>query len=194
MLLSSIKKRYLTPLKLLNRLIIMNTEILSVVNENDQVIDAQPRNQIHALGLRHRAVHILVFNQQRQLFLQKRSMRKDLNQGLWDTSAAGHVDQGEGYTSSAIRETQEELGIDIKNSIDFLFKISASKALGMEFIQVYQCIHNGPFVLNIDEIDKGGWFSAQSITDRVNNDDPTITETFKTIWLHYITHAQKRSK
>jgi isopentenyldiphosphate isomerase len=169
----------------------MNTEILSVVNEDDQIIDVRPRQQIHALGLRHRAVHILVFNQQGQLFLQKRSMNKDLNKGLWDTSAAGHVDKGEDYTTSAIRETEEELGIDIKNNITFLFKLSASKALGMEFIQVYQCLHNGPFVLNVDEIDEGAWFSASSISDRVNKDDPTLTETFKIIWQQY--YAQKRS-
>lgn len=164
----------------------MNTEILSVVNEDDQVIDALPRNQIHAQGLRHRAVHILVFNQQEQLFLQKRSTKKDLNKGLWDTSAAGHVDQGEEYTFSAIRETQEELGIDIQNKIDFLFKLSACKSLGMEFIQVYLCHHDGPFRLNADEIDEGAWFSVQSISDRVNQGDPSLTETFKTIWQHYL--------
>lgn len=169
----------------------MNTEILSVVNEDDQVIAALPRDQIHAKGLRHRAVHVLVFNQQRQLFLQKRSLKKDLNKGLWDTSAAGHVDQGEGYTPSAIRETQEELGIDITNSIEFLFKLSASQLLGMEFIHVYQCCHNGPFKLNADEIDEGSWLSTQSITDRVNNNDMTLTETFKIIWQQY---AQKRSR
>ena len=49
----------------------MNTELLSVVDENDLVIDTQARHIIHASGLRHRAVHILVFNQQGELFLQK---------------------------------------------------------------------------------------------------------------------------
>ena len=63
----------------------MNNELLSVVDENDRVIDTRPRYEIHAKGLRHRAVHILVFNQQDVLFLQKRSMKKDLNKGLWDT-------------------------------------------------------------------------------------------------------------
>ncbi len=38
----------------------MNTELLSVVDENDQVIESLPRYQIHELGLRHRAVHILM--------------------------------------------------------------------------------------------------------------------------------------
>ena len=135
----------------------VNTELLAVVNENDQIINTLPRNEIHVSGLRHRAVHILVFNQQGQLFLQKRSMNKDLNKRLWDTSAAGHVDAGEDYTPSAIREADEELGINIENTIQPLFKLSPTKQLGMEFIQVYQCVNNGP----------------------------SLTETFKVIWRQY---------
>ena len=160
----------------------MNTEHLSVVDENDHVIKTLPRHEIHALGLRHRAVHILVFNQQGELFLQKRSMNKDLNKGLWDTSAAGHVDVGEGYIASAIRETEEELGIAVENTLQSLFKLSPTKNTGMEFIQVYQCLHNGPFILNAEEIDEGMWLSVDEISKRVEDDDTTLTETFKVIW------------
>jgi len=163
----------------------MNTEPLSVVDENDHVIKTLPRHEIHASGLRHRAVHILVFNQQGELFLQKRSMKKDLNKGLWDTSAAGHVDVGEGYTPCAIRETEEELGISIEDTLQALFKLSPTKDTGMEFIQVYQCVHNGPFALNADEIDEGIWLSVDEISKRVEDVDPTLTETFKVIWRQY---------
>jgi isopentenyldiphosphate isomerase len=164
---------------------IMNTEQLSVVDENDHVIKTLSRYEIHALGLPHRAVHILVFNQQGNLFLQKRSMKKDLNKGLWDTSAAGHVDAGEGYTACAIRETEEELGISIENTLQVLFKLSPTKNTGMEFIQVYQCVHNGSFILNDEEIDEGVWLSVDEISKRVEDDDPTLTETFKVIWRQY---------
>ena len=80
----------------------MHNELLSVVDENDCIIDSCPRHEIHAQGLRHRAIHILVFNDDGQLFLQKRSMKKDLNKGLWDTSVAGHVDEGEPYHPCAL--------------------------------------------------------------------------------------------
>jgi len=163
----------------------MNTELLSVVDQNDHVIKTLPRHEIHALGLPHRAVHILVFNESGELFLQKRSMKKDLNKGLWDTSAAGHVDVGEEYTVSALRETQEELGINIVKSLQFLFKLPPTPQLGMEFIQVYQCSHNGPFILNQDEIDEGTWCSIEDISIRVKKCDPTLTETFKIIWNHF---------
>ncbi len=163
----------------------MNTELLSVVDENDCIIDASPRHIIHAAGLRHRAVHILVFNEQGQLFLQKRSLKKDLNGGLWDTSAAGHVDAGEDYDFSAAREVAEELGVDMAGALEPLFKLPATAAIGMEFIQVYRCTHNGPFKLAADEIDEGGWFSIAEIAERIAGDDRLLTETFKTIWRQF---------
>lgn len=163
----------------------MHNELLSVVNEQDNIIGSKPRHEIHRLGLRHRAVHILVFNSQNELFLQKRSMLKDLNQGLWDTSAAGHVDKGEDYFPCALREAKEELGISIEHSINALFKLSPTPQLGMEFIQVYQCRHNGPFRLAEQEIDEGRWFSQAEISRRVTDDDATLTETFKIIWQNY---------
>jgi isopentenyldiphosphate isomerase len=167
----------------------MNTELLSVVDENDSIIDTCPRHIIHATGLRHRAVHILVFNDEARLFLQKRSMKKDLNGGLWDTSAAGHVDAGEDYDISAVREVEEELGISAAHTLEPLFKLPATAAIGMEFIQVYRCIHNGPFILAADEIDEGDWFSIADISERIAADDRLLTETFKAIWRQFTAAA-----
>jgi isopentenyldiphosphate isomerase len=55
----------------------------------------------------------------------------------------------------------------------------------MEFIQVYQNINDGPFTLNVDEIETGDWFSKEEISKRVLNNDLTMTETFKIIWQKY---------
>lgn len=161
----------------------MNNELIAVVDKNDHFIENQPRNKVHQLGLRHRAVHILVFNDQQQLFLQKRSLSKDINAGLWDTSAAGHVDAGENYDACAHRETIEELGVCVRATLTFLFKLPAKPETGMEFVQVYRCLHNGPFTLEAGEIDAGQWFAIKDIAQRVTNNDPTLTDTFKTLWL-----------
>lgn len=155
-------------------------ELLDVVDEHDTVIGQRPRADVHALGLRHRAVHILLFNDNGQLLLQKRSMSKDLNKGLWDTSAAGHVDAGESYSSCAPRELQEELGI--ATDLAPLCKLDASPELGLEFIQVYRGQHNGPFTPAAEEIDELRWVDREEIERRLAQDDPTLTHTFKTIW------------
>jgi isopentenyldiphosphate isomerase len=78
---------------------------------------------MRASGVMHRAVHILVFDESGRLFLQKRSLHKDLNPGLWDTSAADHVDAHEDYASGAARELREELGIEHGRPMTPLFKI-----------------------------------------------------------------------
>lgn len=163
----------------------MNNELLAVVDANDQVIGNQARHIIHASGLRHRAVHILVFNHRQQCFLQKRSLTKDINPGLWDTSAAGHVDAGESYDHCAMREIGEELGIDVVETLEFLFKLPARELTGMEFIQVYRCCHNGPFLLQAEEIDDGQWLSEFDISARVCANDATLTNSFKTLWRHF---------
>ena len=79
-------------------------EIIDVVDVDNNIIRQAPRYEVHNKRLMHRSVHILVFNSQGNLFLQKRSMTKDENPGLWDTSAAGLVDSGEDYLHCAKRE------------------------------------------------------------------------------------------
>jgi len=163
----------------------MNHELISVVDKDDHFIENKPRNLVHQLGLRHRAVHILVFNDKQQLFLQKRSLSKDINAGLWDTSAAGHVDAVESYDTCAHRETIEELGVCVDETLSFLFKLPAKPETGMEFVQVYRSTHNGPFTLEAGEIDGGKWFDTKTISLRVAENDPSLTVTFKTLWLKF---------
>ena len=165
-------------------IVYMHNELLDVVDKDDAVIAQEPRTTVHAKQLRHRAVHIMVFNDQGLLFLQKRSMKKDLNQGLWDTSAAGHVDAGESYAACAQRELSEELGICV-DELEPLFKLEPSNDLGMEFIQVYRCLHSGPFSLATDEIDEGCWQDQATVDARAARNDQTLTLTFKIIWQRF---------
>src|SRR5215468_11100142 len=104
----------------------MPEDIFDVVNERDEVIDSKPRSEVHRLGLLHRAVHVLVFNSRGQIFLQKRSMKKDRQPGLWDSSASGHVDSGEDYDATAVREVREEIGLVVSQVPRRLFKLAAS--------------------------------------------------------------------
>src|SRR5476649_1887397 len=93
----------------------MAEEIFDIVNERDEGVGQNTRREVHALGLWHRAVHVLVFNARGEVFLQKRSMKKDIAAGKWDSSASGHLDSGEDYDACAVRELREELGLDLTN-------------------------------------------------------------------------------
>lgn len=50
-------------------------ELFEIVNEDNNVVGIQTRADVHARGLRHRAVYCLVFDIQGQLLLQRRSPR-----------------------------------------------------------------------------------------------------------------------
>src|SRR5277367_4925116 len=93
----------------------MSEEIFDIVNERDEVVGQNTRREVHARGLWHRAVHVLVFNARGEVFLQKRSMRKDIAAGKWDSSSSGHLDSGEDYDACAVREVREELGLDLEH-------------------------------------------------------------------------------
>jgi isopentenyldiphosphate isomerase len=142
----------------------MSEEIFDVVNERDEVIDRKPRAEVHRLGLRHRAVHVLVFNARGEVFLQKRSLRKDKSPGLWDSSASGHVDSGEEYDACAVRELREEIGLKLNAAPRRLFKLAAGPETDEEFVWVYRSEAEGPFQLNAEEIERGGWFAPAEVT------------------------------
>ena len=138
-------------------------ELFDVVDAADRVTGQLARREVHARGLRHRAVHLLVVNRAGRVFLHKRSMAKDLFPGFWDSSAAGHVGAGEDYDGTALRELAEELGCRPKHPPKRLFKIEAREETGQEFVWVYRVEAEGPFTLQPDEIECGDWFSPPEI-------------------------------
>jgi len=141
----------------------MTEEIFDVVNERDEVIARLPRAEVHRRGLMHRAIHVLVFNARGQVFLQKRSMSKDRQPGLWDSSTSGHVDTGEEYDACALRELREEIGLVLAAPPRRLFKLPASRETDQEHVWVYQCQAEGPFTLQPEEIERGGWFAPGEV-------------------------------
>lgn len=159
----------------------MQEDIFDVVDEYDNVIDQKPRSVVHAEGLKHRAVHVLVFNEENELFMQKRSMNKDTWPGAWDASCTGHVDAGETYKEAAFRELEEELGWQPSNELEFLFKLNPCEKTGQEFIEVYRVIGSGPFRLNTEEIEIGEWMDLPNLTQRVGFTPKKFSSAFRLV-------------
>jgi isopentenyldiphosphate isomerase len=160
----------------------MSEEIFDVVNERDEVIDRKPRSDVHRLGLLHRAVHVLVYNARGQVFLQKRSMKKDRQPGVWDSSSSGHVDSGEDYDTTAVREVWEEIGLRLAQAPRRLFKINARPETDQEFVWVYRCESEGPFKLDPEEIDQGDWFSPEEVSRWAKEKPEEFASAFLFIW------------
>jgi 16S rRNA (adenine1518-N6/adenine1519-N6)-dimethyltransferase len=139
------------------------SEIFDVVNERNEVTGQATRGEVHAQGLRHRAVHVFVFNKHGNLWLQQRSHLKDVHPLAWDSSAAGHLDTGEDYAIAAVRELKEELGIEAPTAR--IADIPASEHTGWEFVELHRAQHNGPMHFAPDEIACGQFFRVEQIAD-----------------------------
>jgi len=178
----------------------MPEEIFDIVNERDEVVGQNTRREVHARGLWHRAVHVLVFNARGEVFLQKRSMKKDIAAGKWDSSSSGHLDSGEDYDACAVREVREEIGLDLKSGargtrpseLEKLFKVDARKETGWEFCWIYRCESEGPFVLHPEEIETGDWFAPEAVTKWVNESPQDFASAFVLIWKTFLTAKTSR--
>ena len=160
----------------------LSEEIFDVVNDLDEVIGRAPRNEVHRRGLMHRATHVLVFNSRGQIFLQKRSMKKDRQPGLWDSSVSGHVDGGEDYDACAVRELREEIGVELRAPLKRLFKLAAGAETDQEHLWVYRCEAEGPFQLNAEEIERGGWFAAEELSRWMAERPAEFAGALRVIW------------
>ena len=87
--------------------------MLEVVDDDDNVIGIRSRDEIHALGLRHREIHLWLVTPDNEIIFQHRSATKDTFPNLLDASAGGHVEVGQTYEQATIMEAQEEMGLAI---------------------------------------------------------------------------------
>jgi len=137
-------------------------EIIQIVDRDNLEVEALPRRIMREQGLIHRACYILVFNEQRSLFLQKRTATKDLYPSCWDVAAGGVVLAGESYEESATRELAEELGVtdvSFTSLFDNYFEEEENRVWG----RIFSCVHNGPFQLQKEEVASGCFMTVADI-------------------------------
>ncbi len=129
-------------------------EIVQVVDRQDREIAAMTRRLMREQRLIHRASYILVFNAAGELYVQKRTMTKDIYPGYWDVAAGGVVLAGESYEESAERELKEELGVG-KVKLKFLFDQYYEDEGNRVWGRIFTCVHEGSFTLQPEEVEYG---------------------------------------
>ncbi|MDQ0797278.1 NUDIX hydrolase [Streptomyces sp. B1I3] len=86
-------------------------EILDIVDENDEVVGQAPRGEATARGLRHRCVFVEARDAAGRLFVHRRTATKLVFPSHYDMFVGGVVGAGESYDDAALREAEEELGV-----------------------------------------------------------------------------------
>jgi len=113
--------------------------------------------------LRHRAVHVFLFDRRGELYLQRRSALKDTHPLRWDSSASGHVDLGESYLACAVRELWEELWVRPRGEVLEAAALPASPETDEEFVRVFVARAQGKIRVHGKEIDAGRTFPVAEI-------------------------------
>ncbi len=157
-----------------------DNEILEIVDYDDHVVGTATRREIHERGFFHRAVHIFVFNTHGEIFIQRRSAAKDRHPMKLDSSAAGHVDPGESYETTARRELEEELGIDAQ--VKRVLAIKAQALTDNEHVVLFSTVTDQPAVLNQEEIVWGEFMTPARVAELLNANPADFVPAFVLLW------------
>ncbi|MEO5359678.1 MAG: NUDIX domain-containing protein [Nitrospirota bacterium] len=178
-------------------------ELLDIVTPEGEIIGQARRSEAHGNNkLLHRVVHVFVFDTGGKLLLQKRSMKKDVAPGKWDTSVGGHVDQGETIESAVLREMEEELGITMPvpewgsegppcscAAPRFMYKYIHSNNIESELVHSYSYIHNAEIRFNTEEIDAVRFWELSEIKETLGKG--ILSDNFEHEFANYLNWSGK---
>jgi len=142
----------------------MTEEMLPVINEDGELLRLAPRSECHngKSMLLHPVIHLHILNEKGDIFLQKRSLNKDIQPGKWDTSVGGHVDPGESIEQALLREASEEAGLK-KFSYAFIKKYIWQSEREKEMVYSYFTRYQGVPVADPAEVDEGRFWTRSEI-------------------------------
>ncbi|MGM9804613.1 MAG: NUDIX domain-containing protein [Muribaculaceae bacterium] len=148
-----------------------NTELFPIVDPQGNVIGKATRGECHSGSmLLHPVVHLHIFDTKGRLYLQKRSLNKDIQPGKWDTAVGGHVDLGETINQALLRETREELSFTDFQPIPlftYVFQSSRERELINAF---YTVTSQQSFSYDPVEVDDGRFWTIQEIENAIGKD------------------------
>lgn len=162
------------------------TEYFDVLNSNGEYTNkTASREECHEKGLWHKAVVVFILSEDnKKVLLQQRSANKKLWPNLWDLTAGGHVLAGEFGYQAGIRETKEELGIEIdKESMEFI-GVTTSENIKNNIINrhfnehyiVHKNIELKDIVLQKEEVQDIKWFDIEDLRKKINNNYEDLTD------------------
>ena len=157
-------------------------EEVVLVNVNDQPIGYMEKQEAHLKGLLHRAFSVFIFNNNKELLLQKRAVSKYHSGGLWTNTCCSHPRKNETVLGAAKRRLFEEMGIkcDLKFKFSFIYKAKLDNNLfEHEFDHVFFGYSNTKPDINREEVDSYCYKSIEKIQKEIINQPDQYTEWFK---------------
>jgi isopentenyldiphosphate isomerase len=159
------------------------SEWFPVIEPTGIVVGRSTREYCHS-GQKplHPVIHIHIVDRYGRIYLQKRSMRKDIQPGKWDTAVGGHVSYGESILEAVYREASEELGFSEFNPIHIM-TYEFESSIEREMVNVFAVIGSYDLHPDLDEVDEGRWWDITEVDATVGKEvfTPNFESEFKMI-------------
>ncbi len=142
------------------------SEILDIINIDDQVIGQATREEIYTKKHMHRIVHVIVRDTSGRHLLQLRSAGSNYLPLYWSTAVGGHIHAGESYEDAAHREMAEEIGItrcELREIGVFLYEWEGLK----KNLGVFEAIIDDGFTISEREVAEVRFFEPEEATDLI---------------------------
>ena len=163
----------------------MREEWFPLVNEEGETIGKATRRECHSGSKQlHPVIHLHIFNDAGELYLQKRSMNKDIQPGKWDTAVGGHIDYGETVEEALRREVREELGIT-EFTPQFMTRYIFESAIEKELVNTFRTVYNGEIQPDAEELDGGRFWPMEEIKTNLGKNvfTPNFEQEFRRLFL-----------
>ncbi len=158
-------------------------EQVILVNEKDDPVGTAEKMEAHRNGGKlHRAFSIFVFNSQKKMLLQQRSIEKYHSGGLWTNTCCSHPQPGEETIDAATRRLQQEMGFTtpIFKAFEFTYKADFTNELTEhEYDHVFIGHYDGPVQPNTAEVSNYCYQSVEEIKNGLQLRPGNYTEWFK---------------
>lgn len=143
------------------------SEWFPVVEPSGIVVGRSARDYCHS-GQKplHPVIHIHIVDRFGRIYLQKRSMKKDIQPGKWDTAVGGHVSYGESILEAVFREASEELGLLAFNPI-YVTSYVFESPIERELVNVFAAVGSFDLKPDLDEVDEGRWWPISEIEENI---------------------------
>lgn len=145
-------------------------EQTALFDARGRVIGQAPRSRVRAENLHHGGTGIVVFNQNREVFVHQRTPTKDVYPGFYDFTAGGVIQAGEDPDESARREAAEELGVH--GPLVTLGEENYTDEHTSYHAFRYWTVATEPLTLQAEEVASGKWVALEELLNQVRM-DPT---------------------